>query len=71
MPMIRPRLSAARPDRRLMSKSFAGDVRPDSRVLHRHAHSHLPVAVAGDSAYVIDSTGKRYLDACGGVLPWS
>lgn len=67
MPMIRPRSSAASPDRRLMSKPFAGDVRPDSRVLHRHAHSHLPVAVAGDGAYVIDSTGKRYLDACGGA----
>ena len=40
-------------------------IRPDSRVLHGHAHSRLPVAVAGEGAYVIDSTGKRYLDACG------
>jgi adenosylmethionine-8-amino-7-oxononanoate aminotransferase len=35
--------------------------------LHRHAHSRLPFAVAGDGPYVIDRDGKRYLDACGGA----
>ncbi|MGZ0247006.1 MAG: aspartate aminotransferase family protein [Alphaproteobacteria bacterium] len=43
------------------------DPRPDSRVLHRHAHSRLPVAASGDGPYVIDTDGKRYLDACGGA----
>ena len=28
---------------------------------------HPPHAVAGDGSYVIDETGKRYLDACGGA----
>ena len=41
--------------------------RPDTRVLHRHSHSRLPVAVAGDGAYVIDAEGRRYLDASGGA----
>ena len=43
------------------------DPRPDSKVLHRHAHSRLPFAVAGEGPYVIDQEGKRYLDACGGA----
>ncbi len=43
------------------------DPRPDTRVLHRHSHSRLPVAVAGDGPYVIDAGGKRYLDASGGA----
>ena len=43
------------------------DPRPDSKVLHRHAHSRLPFAVAGEGPYVIDREGKRYLDACGGA----
>ena len=43
------------------------DPRPDSRVLHRHAHSRLPFAAAGEGPYVIDRDGKRYLDACGGA----
>ncbi|WP_258402600.1 aminotransferase class III-fold pyridoxal phosphate-dependent enzyme, partial [Burkholderia multivorans] len=41
----------------------------------RHALPHgqcapratLPVAVAGDGIEIIDSTGKRYIDACGGA----
>ena len=27
----------------------------------------LPIAVAGDGIYLIDSEGNRYLDACGGA----
>jgi adenosylmethionine-8-amino-7-oxononanoate aminotransferase len=40
---------------------------PHTRVLHRHPHADLPVAVGGEGPYVIDSQGKRYLDASGGA----
>ncbi len=33
----------------------------------RHTKSDLPVAVAGDGPWLIDNTGERYLDACGGA----
>ena len=36
-------------------------------VFHRHTKADLPVAVRGEGLYVIDSTGKRYLDASGGA----
>lgn len=38
-----------------------------SRVFHRHTRQHYPTAVGGDGVYVIDSNGKRYLDASGGA----
>ena len=38
-----------------------------SFVFHRHSKASYPVAVAGDGPYVIDSEGKRYLDASGGA----
>ena len=38
-----------------------------SYVFHRHSKASYPVAVAGDGPYVIDSEGKRYLDASGGA----
>ncbi len=36
-------------------------------IFGRSAHATLPVAVAGDGCYIIDSTGKRYLDGSGGA----
>jgi adenosylmethionine-8-amino-7-oxononanoate aminotransferase len=38
-----------------------------SFVLHRNLSSSLPVIVGGEGSYLIDNTGKRYLDACGGA----
>jgi adenosylmethionine-8-amino-7-oxononanoate aminotransferase len=38
-----------------------------SHVMHRGAGSGLPEAVAGDGCYLIDATGRRYLDASGGA----
>lgn len=38
-----------------------------SRVFPRHSRQEYPVAVRGEGAYIIDSTGKRYLDASGGA----
>ena len=38
-----------------------------SDVFHRDLNSDLPVVVAGDGNYLIDASGKRYLDACGGA----
>ncbi|PCI82406.1 MAG: aspartate aminotransferase family protein [SAR86 cluster bacterium] len=39
----------------------------DTHILHRQTQSKLPVASYGDGPYVVDSNGKRYLDACGGA----
>ncbi|MEO0730948.1 MAG: aspartate aminotransferase family protein, partial [Pseudomonadota bacterium] len=38
-----------------------------TNLLHRHTAVTPPMAVAGDGCYIIDSNGKRYLDACGGA----
>ena len=38
-----------------------------SHVFPRHTKSSLPTVAGGDGPYLIDSTGKRYLDACGGA----
>ncbi len=38
-----------------------------THVFHRSPTHDYPVAVAGDGCYVIDATGKRYLDASGGA----
>ena len=38
-----------------------------SHVFPRHTKSSLPVAVGGEGCYLIDSTGKRYLDGSGGA----
>ncbi len=36
-------------------------------VFHRHTRHTYPLAVKGDGVYVVDSEGKRYLDASGGA----
>lgn len=36
-------------------------------VFHRAPRASLPIAVAGDGIEIVDSTGKRYIDACGGA----
>ena len=38
-----------------------------SHVFPRLIHAKLPTAVAGDGMYIIDSDGKRYIDASGGA----
>lgn len=38
-----------------------------THVFHRDTRADYPVAVAGDGPYLIDGSGKRYLDACGGA----
>ena len=38
-----------------------------SHVFPRHTKVNNPVAVSGDGCYVIDSSGKRYLDGSGGA----
>jgi len=38
-----------------------------SKILHRHTKLDLPVAAVGDGPYVIDSRGRRYLDASSGA----
>ncbi len=38
-----------------------------SHVFPRHTRTSLPLAVAGEGCRIIDSSGKRYLDACGGA----
>lgn len=38
-----------------------------SHVFSRNSHSHLPVAVRGEGAYLYDSDGRAYLDGSGGA----
>ncbi len=38
-----------------------------SSVFHRDLNADLPTVVSGHGSYLIDDTGRRYLDACGGA----
>ncbi len=38
-----------------------------SRILHRVANAHLPVAVGGRGVEIFDAAGRRYIDASGGA----
>src|SRR5262249_21809154 len=40
---------------------------PSSHVFHRYPKVVLRSAVAGEGPYIMDSAGKRYLDASGGA----
>src|SRR5210317_592314 len=38
-----------------------------SKVFPRNCKANLPLAVQGDGVYIVDSNGKRYIDASGGA----
>jgi adenosylmethionine-8-amino-7-oxononanoate aminotransferase len=38
-----------------------------THIIHRSMRQTMPQAVAVDGVHIIDSTGKRYIDACGGA----
>jgi adenosylmethionine-8-amino-7-oxononanoate aminotransferase len=38
-----------------------------NHVFHRVCGAEMPTATAGDGCYIIDKTGKRYLDGSGGA----
>ncbi|MBE0452939.1 MAG: aspartate aminotransferase family protein [Roseovarius sp.] len=38
-----------------------------THVFPRHTRAHPPVAMRGEGAYIIDATGKQYLDGSGGA----
>ena len=38
-----------------------------TRILHRHLHVTPPTAVAGRGVFLVDASGKEYLDASGGA----
>ncbi|MGH7103029.1 MAG: aspartate aminotransferase family protein [Acetobacteraceae bacterium] len=40
---------------------------PPSAVLHRNLRATLPLAVSGLGSYLVDASGRRYLDASGGA----
>ncbi len=41
---------------------------PETPVFYRDLGKTFPTAVRGEGIYLYDSSGKRYLDACGGAL---
>ena len=38
-----------------------------TEVFHRNPKADMPLAVGGEGVHLIDSTGKRYIDASGGA----
>jgi adenosylmethionine-8-amino-7-oxononanoate aminotransferase len=38
-----------------------------THVIHRSLRATPPVAVASEGVHIVDASGKRYLDACGGA----
>ena len=38
-----------------------------THVFHRNPHVNYPTAIRGDGIYIVDSDGKKYLDASGGA----
>jgi len=41
---------------------------PESRVFYRRLRRDYPLAVAADGCWIVDETGRRYLDAAGGAV---
>jgi len=41
---------------------------PESAVFYRRLDRELPLAVRGEGAWIVDETGRRWLDACGGAM---
>lgn len=39
----------------------------NTSVFYRTPHLHMPIAVSGQGAWIVDSTGRRYIDSCSGV----
>jgi adenosylmethionine-8-amino-7-oxononanoate aminotransferase len=39
----------------------------ESKILHRQLRGQYPIAVSGEGCWIIDASGKRYLDASGGA----
>ena len=39
----------------------------EEHVFHRSTRARPPIAVRGDGIYLIDESGRRYVDACGGA----
>ena len=50
-----------------VSRIPTGEEEHGTHILHRQMQENLPIASSGDGPYVIDTEGKRYLDACGGA----
>src|SRR5215510_9070843 len=52
-----------------MNKTFTYDMsdRRSSHVLHRSFSSDLPIATGGNGPYIVDASGRKYLDASGGA----
>jgi len=38
-----------------------------THVIHREPLTRLPIALRAEGVYIVDQSGKRYLDACGGA----
>lgn len=39
----------------------------NTSVFYRSPHLHMPMAVSGQGAWIVDSTGRQYIDSCSGV----
>ena len=50
-----------------MSQTMTKPSQTSSRILHRSLRHNLPVAVATDGVALLDSQGRRYIDASGGA----
>ncbi|HEX4880020.1 MAG TPA: aspartate aminotransferase family protein [Limnobacter sp.] len=39
----------------------------NTSVFYRSPHVHMPIAASGHGAWMVDTTGRRYIDSCSGV----